>query len=110
MRQTLKPFLAVLALAIFAAGPSFGQDAKLIEAGKKEGKVVIYGSLESDTMDAVSKAFQKKIGIEVEYWRASATKVMDRAVSEYRAGKPGFDIILTNDNPMQLMQQQGIFA
>ncbi|HEY3302148.1 MAG TPA: extracellular solute-binding protein [Candidatus Binatia bacterium] len=111
MRKILNSFVAGLALLIFAAGPSFGQDAKLIDAAKKEGgKVVIYGSLESDSMDVVSKAFQKKTGIEVEYWRGSATKVMDRAVSEYRAGKPGFDIILTNDNPMQLMQKEGIFA
>lgn len=35
---------------------------------------------------------------------------MDRALSEYRAGKPLFDIILTNDNPMQIMQKEGIFA
>jgi len=27
---------------------------------------------------------RKKTGIEVDYWRASATKVMDRALSEYR--------------------------
>jgi iron(III) transport system substrate-binding protein len=111
MRQTVKSFVIGLALVAVAAGASFGQDAKLVEAGKKEGgKVVIYGSLESDSVDAVSKAFQKKTGIAVEYWRASATKVMDRAVSEYRAGKPGFDIILTNDNPMQLMLKEGIFA
>jgi iron(III) transport system substrate-binding protein len=111
MRQTVKSFLIGLALVAVAAGASFGQDAKLVEAGKKEGgKVVIYGSLESDSMDTVSKAFQKKTGLEVEYWRASATKVMDRAVSEYRAGKPAFDIILTNDNPMQLMLKEGIFA
>jgi iron(III) transport system substrate-binding protein len=35
---------------------------------------------------------------------------MDRALSEYRAGKPLFDVILTNDNPMQIMQKEGIFA
>ena len=111
MSQILKSFVTGLALVAIAAGASFGQDAKLVEAGKKEGgKVVIYGSLESDSIDTVSKAFQKKTGIEVEYWRASATKVMDRAVSEYRAGKPAFDIILTNDNPMQLMLKEGIFA
>jgi len=111
MRQILKSFATGLALVAMAAGVSFGQDAKLIDAGKKEGgKVVIYGSLESDIVDNVSKAFQKKTGIQVEYWRASATKVMDRALSEYRAGKPAFDIILTNDNPMQLMQKEGIFA
>jgi len=111
MRKILSSLFSGLALLIFAAVPGFGQDAKLVEAGKKEGgKVVIYGSLESDSMDTVSKAFQKKTGLEVEYWRASATKVMDRAVSEYRAGKPAFDIILTNDNPMQLMLKEGIFA
>jgi len=111
MSQIIKSFVIGLALVALAAGASFGQDAKLVEAGKKEGgKVVIYGSLESDSVDTVSKAFQKKTGLEVEYWRASATKVMDRALSEYRAGKPGFDIILTNDNPMQLMLKEGIFA
>jgi iron(III) transport system substrate-binding protein len=110
MRLNLGFFLVGLALLVFAAGPSFGQDAKLIEAAKKEGKAVVYGSLESDTFDAISKAFTKKTGIEVEYWRASATKVMDRAQTEYRAGKPGFDVIVTNDNPLQLMQKEKMFA
>ncbi|MBI2997598.1 MAG: extracellular solute-binding protein [Deltaproteobacteria bacterium] len=84
-------------------------DARDIGAGFG-GKVVLYGSLESDTVEAVRKAFQKKTGIEAEYWRASATKVMDRALSEYRAGRPLFDVILTNDNPLQIMQKQGVFA
>jgi iron(III) transport system substrate-binding protein len=35
---------------------------------------------------------------------------MDRALSEYRAGKPLFDVVLTNTNPMRIMQQDGIFA
>ena len=49
MSQILKSFVTGLALVAIAAGASFGQDAKLVEAGKKEGgKVVIYGSLESD--------------------------------------------------------------
>ncbi|HEY7322655.1 MAG TPA: extracellular solute-binding protein [Candidatus Binatia bacterium] len=101
--------LALLATALFSHGTAHSQSASLIEAGKKDGKVVAYGSLESDTMDAIKQAFQKKTGIEVEYWRASATKVMDRALSEYRAGRPLFDVIVTNDNPMQIMFKQGLF-
>jgi iron(III) transport system substrate-binding protein len=100
--------LAILSLLV--AVPGWGQSAQTIEAGKKEGKVVIYGSLESDTTDAIKSAFTKKTGIEAEYWRASATKVMDRALTEQRAAKPVFDIILTNDNPMQIMFKQGLFA
>ncbi|TAJ76773.1 extracellular solute-binding protein [bacterium] len=104
-------FVFLATLGLFYAELALGQDAKLIEAAKKEGgKVVTYGSLESDTADAISKAFQKKTGLEMEYWRASATKVMDRALSEYRAGKPFFDVILINDNPLQIMQKEGLFA
>ena len=37
------------------------QDAKLIEAAKKEGgKVVVYGSLENDTMDLFVGGVQEK--------------------------------------------------
>jgi iron(III) transport system substrate-binding protein len=110
MAQQIRPFLTLMVTLLFLTPAAFGQDAKLIEAAKKEGKIVAYGSLESDTVEAIRKAFQKKTGIEMEYWRASATKVMDRAMTEYRAGRPLFDVILTNDNPLQIMQKEGIFA
>jgi hypothetical protein len=98
-------------LILFSAPTAFSQSAKLIEAAKKEGgKAVVYGSLESSTFDEIVKAYKKKTGLDVDYWRASATKVMDRALSEYRAGRPLFDIVLTNDNPMQIMHKAGIFA
>jgi iron(III) transport system substrate-binding protein len=110
MNRGLALYACFMATALFAATPAQAQDAKLIEAAKKDGKVVVYGSLESDTTDTITKSFTKKTGIGVEYWRASATKVMDRAMSEHRAGRPLFDIILTNDNPMQIMHKQGIFT
>lgn len=87
------------------------QDAKLIEGAKKEGgKVVVYGSIENDTIDLISAALKKKTGLETEYWRASATKVMDRVISESRAGKPLFDVVLTTDATMQLIQKDGLLA
>lgn len=110
MNKNINLLALLMASLLLSAAPVFSQDAKLIAAGKKEGKAVIYGSLESDSAETVFNVFKKKTGIDVEYWRASATKVMDRALSEYRAGKPLFDIILTNDNPMQIMFKEGIFA
>jgi iron(III) transport system substrate-binding protein len=102
--------IAVLAGAACAVAPAFSQVSSFADAGKKEGKAVVYGSLESDSAGAIFAEFKKKTGIDVEYWRASATKVMDRALSEYRAGRPLFDVILTNDNPMQIMLKEGLFA
>ncbi len=111
---------AIRLIALFSSGGRSGylrrdmlnaQDAKLIEAAKKEGgKVVVYGSIENDTMDLISAAFKKKTGLEVEFWRAASTKVMDRALSEYRAGKPLYDVALTITPPMEFLINEGALA
>jgi len=85
------------------------QDSKLIEQVKKEGgKVIGYGSLESFTVEPHCRSVERKTGITVEYWRASATKVMDRALSETRAGKTLFDVMLNNSGAMQVLKKEGI--
>jgi len=105
-----KFFVSLLVTVLFLA-PAFAQDAALIEAAKKEGgRAVVYGSLESRPIEMIEKAFQRKTGLRVDYWRASATKIMDRAMSEYRAGKPLFDVITTITDPIRLMSKDGIFA
>ena len=100
-------------ILILSVHPSLlpAQDAKLIEAARKEGgKVVVYGSIENDTMDLIAAAFRKKAGLEVEFWRSSATKVMDRVLSESRAGKPLYDVALTTTPPMEFMFNEGALA
>jgi iron(III) transport system substrate-binding protein len=107
-RAAVHTFVSVLLLMLMLPGFSGAQDAKLIEAAKKEGgKVVVYGSIENDTMDLISAAFKKKTGLAVDFWRSSATKVMDRVVSESRAGKPLYDVALTNSAPMDFMYNEG---
>jgi len=109
MLKKILSFTTLIAVAL-SVSSLHAQDTKLIQAGKSEGKVVVYGSLESESADAIFKVFRQKTGIELDYWRASSTKAMDRALSEYRAGRPLFDAVLTNDNPMQIMLKEGIFA
>ena len=98
------------ALLMFGA-PAFAQDAKLIDAAKKEGgRVVVYSSMESRISDGIAAGFKKKTGLEMEYWRGSSTKVLDRALNEHRGGKPLFDVAITIADPMFLMQREGVFA
>src|SRR5215510_4101071 len=107
------PFISSLILVVFLVPlhPASGQNATLIEEAKKEGgRVIAYGSLESEAFDAVKAAFQKKTGLELEYWRASGTKVMDRAISEYRSGKPLYDLLLLNANVARLVVKEGMLA
>ena len=105
--------LMVLAIIVFVflAHTALAQEAKVIEAAKKEGgKVVLYGSLETPVVGAVMAAFRKKTGLNAEYWRASAMSVMNRSMSEYRAGNPLYDIVLNNSDPLLIMANQGMIA
>ena len=58
-------------------------------------------------VDAVIAAFRKKTGLNAEYWRASAMSVMNRSMSEYRAGNPLYDVVLNNSDPLLIMANEG---
>ena len=106
MRKILALFVG--GLLIFSAQSVFAQNTKLIEAAKKEGgKVIIYTTMESFTADAIKAAFEKKTGLQVEYWRGGITEVLTRALSEHRVGKPVFDVIGMPGDHMQLMAKEG---
>jgi iron(III) transport system substrate-binding protein len=108
----MKIALMILTLTTcLVTSPVGAQDAKTVEAAKKEGgKVVIYGSLETPVLEGVMQAFRKKTGLTAEYWRASAMAVMNRAMTEYRAGNPLYDVVLNNSDPLVIMAQDGMLA
>ncbi|HEY3150621.1 MAG TPA: extracellular solute-binding protein [Candidatus Binatia bacterium] len=107
----IRPFVLFVLFVLLRGSVALAQDAKLIDAAKKEsGAIVAYGSLESNTVEPIVDAFKKKTGLTVEYWRASATKVMDRALAEQRAGKSVFDVMVNNSGAIHVMKKEGLFA
>ncbi|HLE04931.1 MAG TPA: extracellular solute-binding protein, partial [Anaerolineales bacterium] len=103
--------LALLGMGVFFAtgGDALAQPVSP-EAARKEGKVVIYGTIVPQIMSVIQKGFEAKYGIKVEYWRADATKVIDRALTEWRTGRPGFDVVTGTRGGLILLKQEGVFA
>ena len=86
----------------------FGQSAQTVAAAKKDGgKVILYTSMETFTADALKAAFEKKTGLQVDYWRGGSTEVLDRVLSEHRVGKPVFDVVAITGDHMRLMANEG---
>ena len=81
-----------------------------IGAARQEGRVAVYGSLESPIFDVVQRVFRDKYGIPVEYFRLATNRLLDRVLTEVRAGKPQFDVVLTNESPMRILKKEGAFA
>lgn len=101
--------LAVLVGAGLAMQTRVLAQAVNVDAAKKEGKVIVYGAQVPQAMKPLHAAFEKKHGIKVEYWRGSSTKVSERALTEWRAGKPGFDVVEGNRGVQLIMRDEGLF-
>jgi iron(III) transport system substrate-binding protein len=95
--------------AVILPLPVLAQSLSL-EAARKEGRVFVYGTIIPQVMSQIEKGFEAKYGINIEYWRGDATKVVDRVLTEWRAGKPGFDMVIGARGPLSLAKSDGVYA
>jgi len=101
----------LMLFALFTCMPAqaWAQGAS-VDAARKEGKAVIYGTVVPQVMGQIQNGFETKYGIKTEYWRADATKVIDRVLTEWRSGKPGFDIVIGARGPLALGKEERVYA
>ena len=86
------------------------REKRLIERAKQEGTVTIYTSLAPTEAQPMAQAFEKKYGIKVELWRALSERVLQRAISETRAGKISADVIATNGPEMESLAREKVLT
>ena len=85
---------AAFALGLAAAGGSQAADASLIEAAKKEGRVVWYTTQIVDQfVRPAQEAFKRKYGIEIDYVRSGTPDMVLRVTNEAKAGAGRGDIV-----------------
>jgi len=107
------PFLAA---AQPAAGPhrelymyqGADRDKQILDGAKKEKKAVVYTSLNLKDSVPITQAFEKKYGVKVELWRSSSEKVLQRALTEARAGRHAVDAFELNGPEMEALYREGL--
>src|SRR5580698_3196291 len=91
--------LSALSTRVLAAAPApVSITPELIEAAKKEGKVILYSSMDLPVGEKLGKAFEAKYpGIEVQIERSGAERLFQRVAQEFGSGIRAADIINTTD-------------
>src|ERR1700761_158166 len=103
-RDVLKGSTALALGTVFAAParaeapPPEAITPQLIEAAKKEGKVVWYTSIDLSVAEKISAAFKEKFGgIELRVERTGAERVFQRIGQEYQSNVHAVDIANSSD-------------
>lgn len=82
------------------------RDQRLLENARREGTVVLYTSLNLKDSVPITEKFEKKYGVKVSLWRASSEKVVQRALTEARAGRFSPDVVETNGPEMEILYRE----
>src|SRR6476620_11459451 len=103
-RDVLKAGTALTATTLFAepiraaAPPAEAVTPALIEAAKKEGKVVYYTSVDLPLAEKIAKAFEARYpGIAVRVERTGAERVFQRIGQEYGSRIHAVDVVNSSD-------------
>jgi iron(III) transport system substrate-binding protein len=102
-RELLRASGAAAASGLFAsvassAPPASAVTPQLIDAAKKEGKIVYYTSIDLPVAERIAKAFEAKypdIAVRVE--RTGAERVFQRIGQEYASGIHAVDVVNSSD-------------
>jgi iron(III) transport system substrate-binding protein len=116
-RDLLKGSSAVAASSVFAsvtsaAPPASTVTPQLIEAAKKEGKVVWYTSVDLPFAEKIARAFEAKFpGVGVRVERTGAERVFQRIGQEYASRIHAVDIVNSSDAAHFIVwKREGILA
>src|SRR5215211_3862342 len=99
--------LTIAVLSQAEAEPAW-LDAKLLDAAKKEGSLVIYSSVNEEEALPIWRKFEQETGIKVEYVRGSDSQLIARMMIESRAGRGAWDLVLitaAHKLPQQMLAQ-----
>src|SRR5580765_6908679 len=84
------------------------RDQRILEGAKKEKQVTVYTSLNLKDSVPIVQAFEKKYGVKIELWRSSSEKVLQRALTEARAGRFSVDAFELNGPEMEALYREGL--
>ena len=72
-------------------------DAKLFAAAKAEGKVNIFGTYPSESLQSVLDEFKKDTGLALDYVRLPTSRMYDRVIAEFAANRLDADYVDLTD-------------
>jgi iron(III) transport system substrate-binding protein len=107
--ECMKRLFAAVAAALLCATGAIAQQnypadyAKIVDAAKKEGKLVVYSTTDAASAGALLKDFQSLYpGVQVEYSDLNSTELYNRFIAEAAAGSGTADLLWSSAMDLQV--------
>ena len=84
-----------------------GADPQLVERARREGPITLYASMAEKDLRLLVESFTALYGVEVSVWRSGKNKVLQRALTEGRAGRRVVDVVHNPSPEMEALYREG---
>jgi iron(III) transport system substrate-binding protein len=79
---------------------------RLVDGARREGALTVYTSMAEKDSARIVAAFEKQYGIKVNVWRSGKHKVLQRVVTEAKAGRHEADFVLNPSPEMEALHRE----
>jgi len=90
------------------AGPD--REAFLARGAKKEGALLLYTNIAATDIDKLGAEFERRYGVKLQVWRSGPDKVLQRALTEARAGRYEVDALHVSTPEMEALQREQLLV
>jgi iron(III) transport system substrate-binding protein len=105
-------FAVLIALTLCLCPSVHAQSSSnVLEAAKKEGRLVWYEAMSQSDANAMVQQFNKQYPfIKVEIFRLGSAALLSRVLAEHQANKTIFDAVSINTASLEIMKEKGMLA
>jgi iron(III) transport system substrate-binding protein len=101
----VEPTAGVAAVASYRGAD---RTERLVAGAKKEGELMLYSSLTQEDQLALAEDFKRRYGVTLKFWRGSQAHILQRVLSETRAGRFEFDVLETNAPQVEAIAREAL--
>jgi len=121
--QALGAWLALVLSILISSNPLLAQpvdipslatymgpdrEQRLIEGAKREGELMLYSSMQHDSVLPLQKAFEAKYGIKIRIWRGAGTDILRRVTTEAKGNRFELDVAESDGFALEALYREGL--
>ena len=108
MLQIQSPLFAQSDLATLANYQGADRAQRLIDGAKREGELMIYSSMQHESIAPLQRAFEDKYGVKIRIWRGAGKDILRRVTTEAKASRFDLDVLETDGYALEALHGEGL--
>ena len=95
-------------IAALATYQGADREQRLVEGAKHEGELMVYSSMQMESIAPLQKAFEEKYGLRMRIWRASGNDILRRVTIEAKANRFDLDVIESDGFALEALHRESL--